>query len=141
MAVTDWRELLSADDGYELSPGAAAGEIAAAETALDTVFPADLRQLYVLSNGVFDRAGQWHVIWPLAEVIARNRQAWSQDGSPARRALTGFGDDGTGTPFCVPRDGGSGVSAWSPIDGKATLLARSMAGFWSGWQAGTLPPH
>jgi hypothetical protein len=141
MTATDWRQLLSADDGYELIPGAAAGQIAAAETALEAVFPADLRQLYLLSNGVFDRAGQWFVIWPLAEVITRNRQAWAQDGSPVRRELVGFGDDGTGAPFCVRRDGGSGISAWSPIDGQATLLARSVAGFWSGWVADTLPPH
>ena len=141
MAVTDWRELLGADDGYELSPGAAAGEIAAAEAALDAVFPADLRQLYLLSNGVFDRTGQWFVIWPLAEVITHNREAWSRDGSPSRRELVAFGDDGTGAPFCVPRDGGSGVSAWSPIDGEAALLAHSVASFWSAWETGTLPPH
>jgi hypothetical protein len=141
MAVTGWRQLLRDDDGYELTPGAAAVEIAAAEAALEAVFPVGLRHLYLLSNGVFDRAGQWFVIWPLAEVITRNRQAWEQDGSPVRRELTGFGDDGTGAPFCVPRDGSNGVSAWSPADGQATLLARSVAGFWSGWVAGTLPPH
>jgi len=90
---------------------------------------------------VFDRTRQWFVIWPLAEVITHNREAWSQDGSPARRELAGFGDDGTGAPFCVPRDGGSGVSARSPIDGEATPLAHTVADFWSGWETGTLPPH
>lgn len=141
MAATDWRQLLSADDGYELGPGAAAGEIAAAEAALKAVFPAELRQLYLHSDGVPDRAGQWFVIWPLAEAITRNRQAWVQDGSPSRRELVGFGDDGTGAPFCVPRDGSSGVSAWSPVNGEATPLADSVPGFWSGWVAGTLLPH
>jgi hypothetical protein len=141
VAEIDWRQLLSVDDGYELRPGAAAGEVAAAETALAAVFPADLRQLYLVSNGVFDRPGQWFVIWPLPKVVTRNREAWQQDGSLARRELIGFGDDGTGDPFCVPRNGGSSVYAWSPIEGKATLLAISVANFWSGWAADTLPPH
>lgn len=43
--MIDWRQLLSAGDGYELRPGAAAGDVAAAEAALRAVFPADLRQL------------------------------------------------------------------------------------------------
>lgn len=137
----DWRQLLSVDDAYELCPGAAAGEVTAAEAALATVLPADLRQIYLVSNGVFDRSGQWFVIWPLPQVVARNREAWPQGGSLARRELIGFGDDGTGAPFCVPRHGGRSVFAWSAIEGKATLLARSIADFWSGWVAGTLPPH
>jgi cell wall assembly regulator SMI1 len=62
VAVIDWRQLLRADDGYELRPGAAAGQVAAAEAALEAEFPADLRQLYLASDGVFDRAGQWFVI-------------------------------------------------------------------------------
>lgn len=140
MAEIDWRQLLSADDAYELRPGAAADEVTAAEAALAAVLPADLRQIYLVSNGVFDRPGQWFVIWPLPEVVTRNREAWPQ-GSPARRELIGFGDDGTGAPFCVPRDGSSSVFAWSAIEGKATLLARSVADFWSAWVAGTLPPH
>jgi hypothetical protein len=138
--VTDWRQLLSADGGYELRPGAAASEIAAAETALAAAFPAELRQLYLATDGVFDHPGQWFVIWPLSQIVTRNRQAWPQAG-PARRELVGFGDDGTGAPFCVPRDGGTGIFAWSAIDRKATLLASSLPGFWSRWTADTLPPH
>jgi hypothetical protein len=137
----EWWQLLSADDGYQLCPGAAAGEIAAVEAALGTVFPAQLQEVYLASNGVFDRPGQWFVIWPLPEVVARNSEAWSLTNSQARLGLVGFGDDGTGAPFCVPRDGGAGVFAWSPIDGEATPLADTVAGFLSGWVAGTLPPH
>jgi hypothetical protein len=141
VAVIDWRQLLSADDGYELCPGAGAGEVAAVEAALEAVFPAELREIYVTCNGVFDRAGQWFVIWPLSEVVTRNREAWSLEDSPARRGLVGFGDDGTGAPFCVPRGGGGGVFAWSAIDDGAALMSGTVAGFWSGWVAGTLPPH
>jgi hypothetical protein len=138
---TGWRQLRSADDACELRPAATIDEVTAAEAALAAVLPAGLRELYLVTNGVFDRPGQWFVIWPLPEVVTRNREAWAQDSSPARRELIGFGDDGTGAPFCVRRDGGSNVFAWSPIDGKATLLARSVAGFWSRWAADTLPPH
>jgi hypothetical protein len=141
VAVTGWQQLLSADDGYGLCAGAAAGEVAAVEAALEAVFPAELRELYVASDGVFDRPGQWFVIWPLSVVVARNREAWSREDSPVRRGLVGFGDDGTGASFCVPRDGGGGVFTWSAIDGEATRLAGTVAGFWSGWVAGTLPPH
>jgi hypothetical protein len=65
----------------------------------------------------------------------------SREDSPARLGLVGLGDDGTGVPFCVPRDGSSGVFAWSAIVGEATPLAGTVAGFWSGWVAGTLPPR
>jgi len=117
------------------------GEVAAAEAALAAVFPEDLRQVYLVSDGVFDRPGQWFVIWPLREVVARNRQAWLWGDSLARQGLVGFGDDGAGAPFCVPRDGSSGVFAWSAVDDEAVLLAGTVAEFWSGWVAGTLPPH
>ncbi len=139
--VIDWQQLLGAADGYQLRPGARAAKVASAEAVLDAVFPADLRGLYLASDGVFDAPGQWFVIWPLAEVVTRNPDAWSREGSRVRRSLVGFGDDGTGAPFCVPRDGGGGVFAWSPIVGEAILLADTVTGFWSEWLAGTLPPH
>jgi hypothetical protein len=43
-------------------------QIAAAQTMLDAVFPAELREIYLPSDGVFDRSGQWFVIWPLTEI-------------------------------------------------------------------------
>jgi SMI1/KNR4 family protein SUKH-1 len=141
VAVTEWRQLLSAHDGYELRPGATGDEVVAAEAVLGAMFPAQLREIYLVTNGVFDRPGQWFVIWPLPEVAARNREAWSLTDSPVRRGLVGFGDDGTGAPFCVLRDGGDGVFAWSMVGGEATLLAETVAGFWSKWTAGTLAPH
>jgi hypothetical protein len=69
------------------------------------MFPEDLRRLYLASDGVFDAPAQWFVIWPIADVVIRNREAWSCEDSPSRRNLVGFGDDGTGAPFCVPRMG------------------------------------
>jgi cell wall assembly regulator SMI1 len=55
----DWDQLLSTDDGCQLRPSASAGDIEAAEAALEAVFPAELRELYLLSDGVFDAPGQW----------------------------------------------------------------------------------
>ena len=83
MAI-DWQQLLSADDGCQLRPSASAGDIAAAEAALEATFPADLKGLYLVSNGVFDTPGQWFVIWQLTEVVTRNQDAWSQEDSPER---------------------------------------------------------
>ena len=140
MAI-DWRQLLSAGDGYQLRPGVSRAEAAAAEAALTAALPAELKDLYLASDGVFDATGQWFVIWPLAELVTRNQDAWSRDARSPRQALVGFGDDGTGAPFCVIREDGSSVFAWSAIDGEATLLADTVAGFWSGWVAGTLPAH
>jgi hypothetical protein len=116
-------------------------QIAAAQTMLDRVFPAELREIYLASDDVFDRPGQWFVIWPLAEVVTGNHQAWSQDASQTGRDLVGFGDDGTGAPFCATRNGDSKVVALSPIEDAATLLAESIADFWTKREAGTLPPH
>ena len=141
MAVTDWQQSLSTGDGFELRPGAAEDEIAAAEAALEAVFPPELRGVYGATNGLLDLSGQWLVIWPLPEVVGRNREAWEVEDSPFRRKLVGFGDDGTGVPFCVRRDGGDGVFAWSAFDGQATRLAHTVATFWSGWVAGTLPRY
>jgi hypothetical protein len=141
VAVTDWQQVLSAGDGYQMRPGAAEDEIAGAEAALEAVFPRELRAIYRASDGLLDRAGQWHVIWPLPDVVARNREAWETEDSPFRRRLVGFGDDGTGVAFCVRRDGGDGVFAWTAFPGEATRLGGSVATFWAAWEAGTLPPY
>jgi hypothetical protein len=141
VAVTDWQQLLSAGNGYDLYPGAAEDEIAVAEAALEAVFPRELRGIYRASNGLLDRPGQWQVIWPLADVVVRNQESWEVEDSPFRRRLVGFGDDGTGVAFCVRRDGGDGVFAWSAFPGEATRLGGSMASFWSAWVAGTLPEY
>jgi hypothetical protein len=120
--VIDWRAVLADDDGIELQPAASEAEVDRAEASLEAIFPAELRALYLESDGVFDKPGQWFVVWPLAEVVTRNRLAWA--GEPtARQGLIGFGDDGTGTPFCVPRDGSSGVFTWNPIDEHVHRLA------------------
>lgn len=69
-----------------------------AEALLGAVFPADLRTLFLATDGVFDQPGQWFVVWPLGEVVTRNQRAWAHE-SAARQELVGFGDDGTGAPF------------------------------------------
>ncbi|MFH5210547.1 SMI1/KNR4 family protein [Antrihabitans sp. NCIMB 15449] len=136
MASTDWAVVLKAD-GCRLQPDASIEEIRAVETALGVALPIDLASLYRTSDGVFDEPGQWFVIWPIEEVLARNRAAWEID-VPERRELVGFADDGTGAPFCVRGNGEEHVVGWSPIDGAGRVVAQTVAEFWSGWTSGTL---
>jgi hypothetical protein len=112
----DWTAVLRADDGSRMRDPAGASAISAAESALGVVFPGDLRALYLVSDGVFDEPGQWFIIWPLAEVVARNQAARAGE-STTRLRLLAFGDDGTGAPFCVPvgaePGSSSGTLSWT----------------------------
>jgi SMI1 / KNR4 family (SUKH-1) len=136
LLMIDWRVLLVDEDGVELQPAASEAEVVRAEALLGAALPAELRALYLATDGVFDKPGQWFVVWPLAEVITRNLRAWAEEPTD-RRELVGFGDDGTGATFCVPRDGG-GVLVWNTLDGQAYRLADSVAQFWSGWSSGSI---
>jgi hypothetical protein len=127
-------------DNYLLGDPPDSGAVEQAESDLEVSLPADLRELFRNTDGVFDVAGQWFVIWPLADVVARNRQAWAARGLD-RRALLAFGDDGTGDPFCVACDGSRAVVVWSEIDDSVTYMADDIERFWSAWTAGTLPPY
>jgi hypothetical protein len=140
MEGADWTAILSADAGARLQFGASIDDLHVCESTLGAPLPSDLRRLYLASNGVWDEPGQWFVIWPLADIAQRNRLANELEG-PGRSRWIGFGDDGTGSPFCVARRGGAAVYYWSPIDHSATLLASGVAEFWAAWVAGTLPPH
>src|SRR5215510_8655045 len=79
----DWRQLLGADDGYDLCPGATAGEVAAAEAALGTTFPAQLRgstwQVTVCSTGQASGllSGRFRKSWPATARPGRLRKARS----------------------------------------------------------------
>jgi hypothetical protein len=128
-------------DSFRLSHPPDSGVVERAESELGVSLPPELRDLYRESDGVFDTAGQWFVIWPLADVVTRNRAAWDAAQGLDRRALLAFGDDGTGDPFCVPCDGSRAVVVWSEIDGSATYMADDIERFWSAWTSGTLPHY
>lgn len=137
MEQHEWTSLLAHTRGCRLRPGRPPSAVDAAAEGLGAVFPVELRSLYLATDGVFDTGGQWFVLWPLAQVLARNRQAWQLEGAE-RATWVGFGDDGTGDPFCVNRTGGSGVWHWSPIDRVARPVADSLPEFWLGWMGGDL---
>jgi hypothetical protein len=137
MFVTDLRAVLTSTAGYQMQPGATAEGLALVEKRLEATLPAQLRKLYQVSDGVFDKRGQWFVVWPLAELVRRNELDWAADGI-GRRELLGFGDDGIGAPFCVPRDGGSGVFTWNPVDATPYWLANDIDEFWIGWTTGAI---
>ncbi|MFF2274014.1 SMI1/KNR4 family protein [Agromyces sp. NPDC058136] len=114
-------------------PGATPTRIDDAEGRLHEVMPPSLRALYLQTDGVWHRDGQWDVIWPLQERIARN-------GHPdARRFGLAFGDDGTGNPFCI--DAGGAIAYWSEINAESTWLSGDLESFWKAWCRGDLPPH
>lgn len=105
MPEIDWSALITrGDHGYRLNEPASLAELDGAESALGARLPAGLRELYLVSDGVFDTRGQWFVIWPLSEVVARNLDAFAGEGA-SRSEYVGFGDDGTGDPFCTHRQG------------------------------------
>jgi cell wall assembly regulator SMI1 len=136
----DWTALLATDDGFRLQNGVTDEELQDAEANLGCHLPEKLARLYRLTNGVWDNPGQWYVIWPMVDVIQRNREA-GQIETLARQQWIAFGDDGTGNPFCVHRRGGGAVYYWNLIDQQATLLADDLPSFWTAWVADTLPPH
>ncbi|MDQ0577186.1 SMI1/KNR4 family protein [Agromyces albus] len=127
-----WAVLLERPE-LSTRPAATDAEVIAAEVELATSFPPQLRQLYLHTDGVFDRSGLWHVIWPLGDLLERN------SGSAGERGAIAFGDDGTGNPFCVHRDGT--VSYWSEIDAEHTFLSPDLTSFWTAWLRDDLPPH
>lgn len=123
-----------------LQPGASVSDLDACESGLGASLHSSLWNLYRAANGVFDHLAQFFIVWPLAEVVERNRLAWATEGGGRLRWI-GFGDDGTGNPFCVPRGDGEDVYYWNPIDHEATRLADTLTLFWEGLAAGSLPAH
>ncbi|MEV6288340.1 SMI1/KNR4 family protein [Kribbella sp. NPDC051770] len=130
-----WRHLLTAD--VQLQPPATPAELSAAERDLGTALPPALRELYAVTSGIYDPAGQWFVLWRLADLAPRNLDAWSIE-TEARRDLLAFGDDGTGDPFCLALTGDPAVHTWSPIDQQAWPLAATLHEFWAGWMTGEI---
>lgn len=139
MSPDDWLTVLSAEPNVRRQQGVSTDVLAAAESMLGTALPLALRDLYLASDGVWDEPGRWNVIWPLAQVVERNRTAWDIE-TRARRDWVGFGDDGTGAPFCVRRTGGDEVFHWSPIEQRASILASDAIAFWQEWVTASLPP-
>jgi cell wall assembly regulator SMI1 len=135
-----WIAVLRAADGCRLRAPVTPAGVDAAEGELAVTFPGELRALYLASDGVLDEPGQWFVIWPLADLVSRNQAAWAAGGSTRRRLLA-FGDDGTGSPFCVSRSEGPDVFFWNPVINEVTHLAPSLTSFWNRWIKGLLPPH
>lgn len=137
MDEREWRALLARTGGCRCRPARSEPEVDDVADALGSAFPVELRSLYLATDGVLSTHGLWFVVWPLADVLARNRQAWLLEGDERGRWV-GFGDDGTGASFCVARTGGSGVWHWSPIERVARPIADSVRAFWLGWMNGDL---
>jgi hypothetical protein len=130
-----WSDLLLRD-GYALYPAADELAISAAGAQLGHALPGDLADLYRASNGVFDKPGQWFVIWTLDTLVEQNLLGWADRLHP--RELLMFGDDGTESSCGIDRDEGGEVVCWHPIEQWADPLAPNLKEFWRGWTAGTI---
>lgn len=140
MVLTEWGNLLTKTAGFLARPGATAPELARCEERLRTTLPGALKELYLVSDGVYDQRGQYFVVWPLDELVRRNEQQWAE-GDAGRRELLAFGDDGTGIPFCVPREGEAYVFSWNPVETRARWLANDLGDFWAGWTSGEITTY
>jgi hypothetical protein len=139
MADVDWSPSTVFRAGYRAVRAATPTELQQAEKRVSAPLPDDLRQLYLTSNGVWDIAGQWFVVWPLDRLVEANG-VLSEDNEWSETDLVAFGDEGTGNPFCFMRSA-PGIYFWSHIDAEATRLAPDLPSFWDGWTHDRLPPH
>ena len=89
--------------------------------------PAALRELYEVTDGLYDPAGRYFLVWPLSRVLA------GLDGPPI--GFTAFGDDGTGDPFLI--DPAAAVHHMNSIDAEVRLIAPSLEAMLIGWFDGT----
>ena len=128
-----WREGAQARG---VTPGAACTvqQIADAEASLGHRLPPALSALYRLADGFFDEPGQWAVVWPLHRVVSENLQF--RDGPlTLPSTLLAFGDDGTGSPFCLPVEerSPSAVVRWNWIDDEVEVEEGSLLVFMREW--------
>ena len=107
-------------------------ELASAESRLGVRLPVALCLLYADGNGRFDERGQWWVVWPIDRLVESNETYWREGWLD--RSFVGFGDDGTGDPFCLRVDGSSdAISRWSMIEREPFAQYESMAAFVGEW--------
>ena len=130
--VAEWST--PADD-FELGQPASDASIADAEARLGTRLPDALAPMYRANDGVYDQAGQWWVIWPLAQVVEAIVWLTGRDGYPDR--WIAFGDDGAGDPFCFQRDNGS-ITCLHMIEQVHQELAPSLTDFWALLSSGSI---
>lgn len=117
------------------APGLPLRDVEQAEAELGWSLPADLRDLYLATDGLRDDDARLQVVWPLEELVAMSRSQWCAD--LAAEDLVAFGSDGAGTSFCLRRDGSPTVLGWYPVDGEARAVAASLADFWTAWTTGS----
>ena len=105
--------------------------VSRAEQALGFALPDELRRVYTEGDGRWRPDGQWWVVWPVDRLIEDNKRAWTE--GLLASDLVAFGDDGTGNPFCVARNGDDAVVRWSWIDGAVDYTVGSMEEFMAIW--------
>jgi hypothetical protein len=160
-----WRELLTAAYAHRPHPPGMSGrpeffsaaspaDIAAVETALNATLPTSLSSLLQDTDGVMDMlaidGGDWFesmwLIWPAAELLARNRALRAEQAERSSQqdfsVLVCFADAGTdGILFAFPITAGvcqPEVLVWHPLRDTLTPLAPSLEDFLHGWLTGMI---
>jgi hypothetical protein len=96
--VNEWTRLLGRE-GYEvLLPHS---HEAQAQAQAETVppWPPALVDLYAACDGVLDVLAQQWVVWPLRQLVEKNRRLRASSGQFPIDMIA-FGDNGCGEPFC-----------------------------------------
>jgi SMI1-KNR4 cell-wall len=126
-------------------PAASAGEVAAAENALGSRFPADLRELLFESNGIEGEHGLG-LVWPIARLITDNlafRASAGDRGFMPFDNLVFFADAGNGDRFAfsVPsgaRQAPNDVFAWNHEDDGRPWVAPDLKRYLEWWADGRI---
>ena len=142
----------SIDPLVELTESADPSAVAAAESALGVDFPSGLRHFLSQSDGatigvrltsseVVPNASP--LIWPVSEIVARNRAANTGAGISPHSQFLFFADAGAdGMLFGHPvNDHGVAldrVVAYYPVDERAVVVATDLRAWLAGWLGGNL---
>lgn len=115
-----YRQERSTSSGPAGHPACVAGrsddDFKDAEARLGVSLPAWLREVYRAGDGRYRSDGEWWIVWPLERLVEENVRLW--DIGTLDDSLVAFGDDGTGSPFCMSLNGASSaIARWSFIDG------------------------
>jgi hypothetical protein len=151
MTITDClpQLLLLSDPAYQLRPPASAAAVRALEAAAGPL-PAELRELYQLSNGLAEylNLGEaaeltGYLVLPAEAAAEENRQVRLNPQSPTEASLLIFAHVYTdGGRFGYRRAdlpaASAAVYCWFPLENELELVAASLPEFLLGWARGQI---
>lgn len=128
LTMTGWRAPPHIYDRYP-QPGIHPEALDAAECLLGVKFPAELRSLYLISDGVYETTSGLWIAWPLCVLLHENTRRRQAGALPAD--LIAFGDDSNGEALCI-EPGHQDIICWHPVGRRKQAVAPDLMTFWSG---------